>query len=68
MMTQTDIPQPLADQMRLDAKAVCTLCGFGRTKLYELVAAGRFPSPLLDGPRFTRWRAADVRAYLEAQR
>lgn len=67
-MSSVDLPATLAEQMRLDAKAVCALCGFRKTTLYRRLADGTFPSPIKDGRRFTRWRAADVRAYLEAQR
>lgn len=33
---------------------------FSKSHLYNLVARGRFPRPLIQGRRFTRWSSADV--------
>jgi predicted DNA-binding transcriptional regulator AlpA len=38
---------------------------FSKSHLYNLMARGQFPQPALRcGPRFTRWSAADVDAWL----
>lgn len=44
---------------------VTALCSFSRSQLYKLVAGHRFPVPaVVLGPRFTRWKASDVQAWL----
>ena len=49
----------------LAAKAVIPLTGSSRAHFYDLVREGKFPAPAFkDGPRFTRWRASDVQAWL----
>lgn len=45
---------------------VQALTGLGRSSIYTRVAAKTFPQPLRQGSRCTRWRAADVNAWLEA--
>ena len=38
---------------------------FSKSHLYNLIARGHFPAPVLrDGPRFTRWHAGEVEAWL----
>lgn len=38
---------------------------FSKSHLYNLMARGQFPQPALRcGPRFTRWSAAEVDAWL----
>jgi predicted DNA-binding transcriptional regulator AlpA len=38
---------------------------FSKSHLYNLIARGHFPAPVLkDGPRFTRWSAVEVDAWL----
>ena len=38
---------------------------FSKSHVYNLIARGQFPKPsLVLGPRFTRWSAADVDAWL----
>jgi len=38
---------------------------FSKSHLYNLMARGHFPQPLLRcGPRFTRWSAAEVNRWL----
>lgn len=58
------IPSDLADLALLDIKVVCELTGMKSTSIYSWVAAGKFPEPIRLGPRCTRWRAGDVRAWL----
>jgi len=40
---------------------------FSHATLWRKVKAGEFPQPVKLGPKITAWRAADVRAWLEAQ-
>jgi len=45
---------------------VTELCRFSKSHLYNLMQRGQFPQPSFrNGPRFTRWTAADVHAWLE---
>lgn len=38
---------------------------FSKSHLYNLIARGHFPQPSLRyGPRFTRWKASEVEAWL----
>lgn len=53
------------DEALLDARAVQALVACGRTTLWRRVGSGDFPEPIRMGTRCTRWRAADVRAWLE---
>ena len=49
----------------LGAKEICALANISRAHLYNLTREGRFPAPALRvGPRFTRWKGEDVRAWL----
>lgn len=43
------------------------LTGLGKTTIYALVARNEFPQPIRRGRRCTRWRAAEVTAWLCAQ-
>ena len=39
---------------------------FSKSHLYNLMARGQFPQPCLRcGPRFTRWSAAEVDAWMQ---
>lgn len=48
----------------LRIEVVKTITGFGETKIRELMAAGKFPKSIKQGPRCTRWRCADVTTWL----
>jgi len=40
-------------------------CAFSKSHLYSLISRNHFPAPALrDGPRFTRWSASAVEAWL----
>ena len=57
------LPAPLAEVALIDAKT-CTAPGqVSLSWWYCEVAAGRAPQPVIRGPRFTRWRMADVAAF-----
>jgi prophage regulatory protein len=61
------LPETLHPEQRLKADQVFTLVGYGRSKTYAEIAAGRFPAPERRGSRCSRWRAGDVLAWLNAQ-
>lgn len=46
---------------------VCTLAGLSRATIYRLMKASRFVEPVRLSARCTRFRAADVTAWLAEQ-
>ena len=60
-------PTNLADVAFLDIRDMCAATRMSASWIHEEVRAGRFPQPLRFGPRCTRWRSADVRAWLIAR-
>lgn len=60
-------PAALADVALLDISDVCAAARMSASWIHEEVRAGRFPQPLRFGPRCTRWRSSDVRAWLVAR-
>jgi prophage regulatory protein len=62
------LPETIHPEQRLKLPAVQALTGLGKTKIYAAIKAGNFPAPERDGPRCSRWRAADVLGYLQGKR
>lgn len=64
-------PQPLSavqlDDALLRIQTVADATGLSAASLYRKLAAKEFPQPVRLGKRCTRWRAADVRAWIQAQ-
>ena len=64
-------PQPLHVAQLADAllkiQTVGAVAGLSAATIYRKTAAGEFPQPIKLGTRCTRWRAADVRAWIAAQ-
>jgi prophage regulatory protein len=64
-------PQPLHAVQLADAllriKTVTHACGVSAATIYRMIAAGEFPEPVRLGKRCTRWKAADVRAWIQAK-
>jgi predicted DNA-binding transcriptional regulator AlpA len=47
------------------SKEIVATAKISRAHLYSMLARGQFPQPALRcGPRFTRWKASDVQAWL----
>ncbi len=57
-----DVPQAL-----LSLSVIESIVGLGRSAIYSRVARGLFPEPIRLSIRCSRWRAADISAWLEAQ-
>jgi predicted DNA-binding transcriptional regulator AlpA len=57
-------PADLAAVAFLDIADVCALARMSASWVHEEVRARRFPQPMRFGPRCTRWRSTDVRAWL----
>lgn len=51
----------------LTVQGVAARIGFGKTWIYEQVAAGTFPAPLMFG-RFPRWDIEDIDAWVDAKK
>lgn len=71
MSTKTDdkaperpLPAGLADVALLDIRDVLTAVRMSASWVHDEVRERRFPQPLRFGPRCTRWRSADIRAWL----
>lgn len=64
-------PQPLHAVQLADAllriQTVADATGLSGATIYRKLKAGDFPSPVRMGARCTRWKAADVRAWIQAQ-
>lgn len=60
------ISNDLADLTLLNIKQVCSLVGMSASSVRAGVRASTFPAPdVVDGMRFTRWKAGTVRRFLE---
>ncbi len=51
----------------MSVRDICTCLQVSRSHWWALVAEGKAPSPAIRGPRLTRWRAADVAAWISSQ-
>lgn len=64
-------PQPLHALQLADAllriQTVAQATGLSDATIYRKLAAGQFPAPVRLGSRCTRWKAADVRAWIQSQ-
>ena len=49
----------------LPCTVVMSVLGISKNTVYRWTREGRLPAPLKIGPNSTRWRAADIRAYVE---
>ncbi len=56
----------IADAL-LRIQTVVHATGLSTATIYRKVALGEFPTPVRLGRRCTRWKAADVRAWIQAQ-
>jgi predicted DNA-binding transcriptional regulator AlpA len=59
------IPAALQDVALVDAPTCAAAAGCGLTRWFELVRRGEAPQPAIRRPRYTRWRLAEVRTWLE---
>lgn len=55
----------LEDVALIDGAAFAAAAGHSISTLHQKVRDGEAPAPVIRRPRFTRWRLADVRAYLQ---
>ena len=60
------LPPGLEGEARLNLPQVSALTGWGRTKIYAEIKAGRFPQPERSGARCSRWRSGTVIAVLNS--
>jgi len=73
MKTSTTKPsQPLEllyiDDAQLKCDTVKAITGFSKTTIYSRMAENppTFPLPIRHGKRCTRWRAGDIRVFLQS--
>jgi prophage regulatory protein len=60
MKVPRDQSSPFSDRILRQAE-VSAKVGFQKTKMWELIAHGKFPSPIsLGGPRSVGWRESEV--------
>ncbi|MEE6042773.1 helix-turn-helix transcriptional regulator [Avibacterium paragallinarum] len=52
----------------LSGGEVCSIVGFGRTKLNALVKARQFPQPIRFSQNFIRWDLEEVNDWINAQK
>ena len=60
-------PTNLADVAFLDISDVCAAARMSASWIHDEVRCGRFPQPMRFGPRCSRWRSSEVRAWLIAR-
>lgn len=69
--TRGAIRQPIEAASLPDAllkiQTVSTVTALSASTIFRKVAAKQFPQPVRMGQRCTRWRSADVRAWLASQ-
>jgi predicted DNA-binding transcriptional regulator AlpA len=58
------VPEALQDVALVDAPACAAAAGCGLSHWFNLVRRGGAPQPAIRRPRYTRWRLADIRAWL----
>lgn len=58
------VPAALVDVSMIDAPQCAAAAGISLSQWHELVRTGTAPAPAFREPRCTRWRLADVRAWL----
>lgn len=67
MTAKTDlppVPAALADVALIGAPPIAAAADMSVSSWLEMVRSGEAPQPVLRGNRCTRWRLADVRAWL----
>lgn len=64
-MTNLMLLQNLQRLQRLRLSQVESLTGFKKSKIYELIREGAFPTPMKFG-KSSRWSAGDIEDYLKA--
>lgn len=70
MTKKTDlpgVPAALADVALVDGPTCAAAAGISLSAWHEAVRTQRAPAPVVRGHRCTRWRLADVRAWLQAR-
>jgi predicted DNA-binding transcriptional regulator AlpA len=59
-----DVPAALADAALIDGPTCAAAAAISISSWHDLVRAKAAPQPVIRRPRCTRWRLADVRAWL----
>lgn len=64
-MPANNFPDSLREFALIDATTAAVALGCAVSHWYSLVANGEAPQPVMRRHRFTRWRLADVQAFIE---
>lgn len=59
-----EVPQVLADVSLVSVQQIAAAASMSVSLVLDLVRKGQAPQPAIRSIRFTRWRAADIRAWL----
>ena len=59
------MPPPPPTERMLRIEEVKEMTGLSRTTIYARIDEGKFPAPVRDGKRCSRWRLSDVQGYLQ---
>ena len=51
----------------LRRRQVEEITGMSRSSIYKMMQNGEFPRPVKIGPTAVRWRASDIRAWVESR-
>ena len=57
----------MEDMRLLNLKEVMDICKIGKSTIYALMGAGKFPRPVRVGGRAVRWRWADIQEWLRSR-
>jgi predicted DNA-binding transcriptional regulator AlpA len=63
---KTTSPLITPDRLALTAKDAAAILGISRAQLWKLHASGKIPLPVYLGTKAPRWRADELREWLEA--
>jgi prophage regulatory protein len=58
-------PETAISDTLLRLSDVEAIAGFKKSKIYQLVAEGRFPKPLHLGKRSIRWKGSQIKVWID---
>ena len=57
----------LQGEILLDFETVSAKVGLRRTKIYQLIKVGDFPSPIKLSPSCSRWRFSEIESWIASK-
>lgn len=61
------MPPPPPTERMLRINDVKEMTGLSRTTIYARIDEGKFPAPVRDGKRCSRWRLSEVEGYMRGR-